>query len=156
MQLNPKACKKWSGNGKSQVFKKFYKCNIEKFASINIVIAVIFTSNFILQIVNILVLLFWNLCLLDKLRHCPLNLKGHLKLIKNYNHYCCWYQCYYKWNFYHYFHIVHYHWINWITWTHCIFPFPFDCKSSYRKTKIIPIDLSPLRTQMHAHSYCQF
>ena len=105
----------------------------------------------------ILVLLFWNLCVLDKLRHCFLNLKGHLKIIKNYNHYCSWYQCYYKWHFYHYFHIVHYRWINWITWTytHCIFPFPFDCKSSYRKTKTIPTDLSPLRTETHAHNCSQ-
>ena len=122
--------------------------NIERFAGINFLIAVIFTSSFILQIVNILVLLFWNLCVLDKLRHCFLNLKGHLKLIKNYNHYCCWYQCYYKWHFYHYFHIVHYRWINWITWTYtyCIFPFPFDCKSSYRKNKIIRTGLSSQNT----------
>ena len=139
-------------------FMNFMIINIERFAGINFVIAVIFTSSFILQIVNILVLLFWNLCVLDKLRHCFLNLKGHLKLIKNYNHYCCSYQFYYKWHCCYYFHIVHYHWINWITWTytHCIFLFPFDCKSSYRKTKLIPIDLSLLRTQTHAHNYCQF
>ena len=64
---------------------------------------------------------------------------------------------YYKWHFYYYFHVLHYRWINWITWTytHCIFPFPFDCKSSYRKIKIIPIDLSLLRTQTHAQNYCQ-
>ena len=137
-------------------FMNFMIINIKRFAGINVVIAVIFTSSFILQIVNILVLLFWNLCVLDKLRHCFLNLKGHLKLKTHY--YCCWYQSYYKWHFYHYFHIVHYRWINWITrtYTHCIFPFPFDCKSSYRKTKIIPIDLSLLRTQTHAHNYCQF
>ena len=144
-------------------FMNFMIINIEGFASINFVTAVtetlhFFTSSFILQIVNILVLLFWNSCVLDKLRHCFLNLKGHLTLIKNYSHYFCWYQCYYKWHFYHYFHIEHHHWINWITWTytHCIFPFPFDCKSSYRKTKIIPIDPSLLRTQTHAHNYCQF
>ena len=142
-------------------FINFMIMTIERLAGINFVIAVaetyFFTSSFILQIVNILVLFFWNLCVLDKMRHYFLNLKGHLKLIKNYNHYCCWYQCYYKWHFYHYFHIVHYRWINWITWTytHCIFPFPFDCKSSYRKTKIIPIDLSPLRTQTHAHNCSQ-
>ena len=86
----PKACKKWSRNGKSQVFKKlfywlmnFMIINIERFAGINFVIAIIFTSSFIMQIVNILELLFWNLCVLDKLRHCFLTLKGHLKLIKN-------------------------------------------------------------------------
>ena len=135
----------------------FMIINSERFAGINFVIAVIFTSSFILQIVNILELLFWNLCVLDKLRHCTLNLKGHLKLIKNCNRYCCWYQSYYKWYFHHCFHIVHYRWINCITWTytHCIFPFPFDGKSSYRKTKIIRIDLSTLRTQTHAHNYCQ-
>ena len=86
----PKACKKWSRNRKSQVFKKlfywlmnFMIINIERFAGINFVIAIIFTSSFIMQIVNILELLFWNLCVLDKLRHCFLTLKGHLKLIKN-------------------------------------------------------------------------
>ena len=68
--------------------------NIEIFAGMNVVMAVtktlyFFTSSFILQVVNILVLLFWNLCVLDKLLHCFLNLKGHLKLIKIYNHYCC-------------------------------------------------------------------
>ena len=89
----------------------FMIINIERFA------ANFFTSSFILQIVKFLVLLFWNLCVFDKLWHYFLNLKGHLKLIKNYNHYCCWYQCYYKWPFYHYFHIVHYRWINWIKWT---------------------------------------
>ena len=130
--------------------------NTERFAGINFLIAVIFTSSLILQIVNILVLLFWNVCVLDKLQHCFFNLKGHLKLIKNYNH-CCWYQCYYKWHFYHYFHIVHYRWINWITWTytHCIFPFAFDCGSSYRKTKVILTGLCPLRTQTHAHNCWQ-
>ena len=158
----PKACKKWPRNGKSQVFKKalllafmnFLIINIEKFSGINFAIAIIFTSSFILQIVNILVLLFWNLCVLDKLRYCFLKLKGHSKLIKNDNHYSCWYQCYYKWHFYHYFHILHYRWINWITWTytHWCFPFPFDCKSSYRKTKIIRIDLSPLRKRKHTHT----
>ena len=71
----------------------FLNINIERFAGINVVMAVtktlyFFTSSFILQVVNILVLLFWNLCVLDKLRHCFLNLKGHLKIIKNYNHYC--------------------------------------------------------------------
>ena len=117
-------------------FMNFMIINFERFAGINFVIAVtetyFFTSSFILQIVNILVLLFWNLCVLEKLRHCFLNLKRHLKLVKNYNHYCCLYQCYYKWHFYYFFHIVHYHWINWLTWTytHCMFPFPFDCKSS--------------------------
>ena len=160
----PKACKKWSRNGKSQVFKKtllldfmdYMIINIERHAGINLVIAVtetyFFTSSFILQIVNILVLIFWN-----KLRRCFLNLKGHLKLIKNYNRYCCSYQFYYKWHCCYYFHIVHYHWINWITWTytHCIFPFPFDCKRSYRKAKIIPIGLFPLRTQTHARSCSQ-
>ena len=135
----------------------FMIINTKSFAGNNFIIAVVFTSSFILMIENILVLLSWNLCVLDKLRHCFSNLKGLLKLIKNYNQYCCWYGCYYKCHFYHYFHIVHYHWINWITWTytHCIFLFPFDCKSSYRKTKIIPIELSLLRTQTHAHSYCQ-
>ena len=135
----------------------FLNINIERFAGINVVMAVtktlyFFTSSFILQVVNILVLLFWNLCVLDKLRHCFLNLKGHLKLIKIYNNYCCWYQCYYKWHFYHYFHIAHYRWINWITWTytHWFFPFPFDCKSLYKKTKIILIYLSPLTTQTPA------
>ena len=140
-------------------FYEFMIINIERFAGINFVIAVtetlyFFTSSFILQIVNILVLLFWNLCVLNKLRHCFLNLKGHLKLIKNCSHYCCWYKCNYKWHFYDYFHIAHYRWTNWIIWTyiHCIFPFPFDCKSSYRKNKIIPTDLSPLRTQTYAQN----
>ena len=123
-----------------------------RFAGINVVIAVaktlhFFTSSFILQVVNILVLLFWNLCVLDKQRHCFLNLEGHLKLIKIYNHYCCWQQCYYKW---------HENGIT-ITWTytHCFFPFPFDCKSVYKKTKIIPIDHSPLTTQVHAGNCSQ-
>ena len=136
--------------------------NIERFAGINFVIAVtetlyFFTSSFILQIMNILVLLSWNLCVLDKLWHCFLSLEGHLKLIKNYNQYCCKYQCYYKWYFYHYFLIVQYSWINRITWTytHCIVPLPFDCKSSCRKTKMIPTDLSPLRAQTHAHNCSQ-
>ena len=116
---------------------------------------VLFISRFILQIVNILVLLFWNVCVLDKLRYCFLNLKGRLKTIKNHNHYCCWYQYYYKCHFYHYFHVVHYRWINWITWTYTqsIFPFTFDCKSSCGKNKITPIDLSPPRTQTRAQ-YC--
>ena len=53
--------------------------NIEKFAGINIVIAVtenfiFLTSSFILWIVNVLVLLFWNLCVLDKLKHCFLQI----------------------------------------------------------------------------------
>ena len=52
-------------------FMNFEIINIERFAGINFVIAVtetlyFFTSSFILQIVNILVLLFWNLCVLDK------------------------------------------------------------------------------------------
>ena len=143
-------------------FYEFMINNIERFAGNNFVIAVtktlyLFTYNFILQIVNILVLHFWNLCVLSKLRHCFLNLKWHLKLFKNYNYHSCWYRCCYKWHFYHSLLIVHYRWINWITWTytHCIFSFPFDCKSSYRKTKIIPIDLSPLRTQKYAHNCSQ-
>ena len=114
----PKACKKWSKNEKSQVFKKtsfinFFIINIESFAGINVVNGLtetyFFTSSFILQVVNICVPLFWNLCVLDKLRHCFLNVKGHLKLIKTYNRYCCWYQCYYKWHFYYYrnFHSWH-------------------------------------------------
>ena len=37
---------------------------------------------YFLQIVNNLVVLFWRLCVLDKLRHCFLNLKWHLKIIK--------------------------------------------------------------------------
>ena len=137
----PKTCNRWR-NGKFLknlllAFMNFMIINIERFAGINFVIAVIFTANFILQIVNILVLLFRNLCVLDKLSHCFLNLKEYLKLIKNYNHYCCWCQCYYKWHFYHYFDIIHYRWTNWITWTytHCIFTFLFDCKSSTRKLK---------------------
>ena len=147
----------------------FMIINTKRFAGNNFVIAVIRMSSFIPQIVNILVLLFipqivnilvllfWNLRVLDKLRHCFLNLKEHLKLIKNHNHYCCWCECYYKWHFYHYFHIVHYRWINWIKWTytHCIFPFPFGCKGSYRKNRIIPINLSPLGTQTHACNYSQ-
>ena len=141
-------------------FINFMIMTIERLAGINFVIAVaetyFFTSSFILQIVNILVFLFRNLCVLDKLWHCFFNIKEHLKLINNYNH-CCWCQCYYKWHFYHYFHTVHYCRINWntSTYTHCIFTFPIDCKSSYRKNKIIPIDLSPLRTKAHAHNCCQ-
>ena len=150
--------------GRAKFFKKLYYfliINIERFAGINVVNALtetyFFISSFILQVVNICVLLFWDLCVLDKLQHCFLNVKWHLKLIKIYNHYCCWYQCYYKWHFYHYFHIVHYGWINWITWTctHCIFPFPFDCKSLYKKTKIIPIHISSLTTQTHARNCFQ-
>ena len=98
----------------------------------------------------ILVLLFWNLCVLDKLRHCFLNLKGHLNIIKNYNHYCCWYQCYYKLHFYPY--CRRNNWIT-LTYTNCIFPFPFDCKISYGKTKVIPMDVSPLR--IHAYNFFQ-
>ena len=138
----------------------FVIINIERFPVINFAIAV--TKTYFLHPVlscrlNILVLLFWNLWVLDKLRHCFLNLKGHLKIIKNYGHYCCWYQCHCKWHFYHYFHIEHYHWINWITWTytHCIFSFPFNCKSSDGKTKIIPIDLCPPRTETHARNCSQ-
>ena len=164
-----KACKKWPRNGKSQVLKNvtigFWKVLI--FVIINIWkicwhqlcncsnwSIIFFTSTFILQVVNILVLLFWTLCVLDKLEHCFLNLKGHLKIVKNYKRYCSWYQWYYKWHYYHYFHIVHYRWINWITWTciHYIFSFPFDSKSSYGKTKTTPINLSPVRTQRHAHN----
>ena len=130
-------------------FMNFMITNIERFAGINFAVVVIFTSSFILQIMNILALIFWNLWVLEKLRHCFFNLKGNFKLIKNYIHYSCWYQCYYKWHLYHYFHIVHYPWINWITWTytHCIFPYLCDCRSSYRKTKIIPVNLSPPGTQ---------
>ena len=117
----PKACKKWPRNGKSQFFKKtlllaydkfwflnFVIINIERFAGINFAIAVIKTVIYLKSYAAdmILVLLFWNLCVLGKLRHCFLNLKGHLNIIKNYNHYCCWYQCYYKLHFYYYFHIV--------------------------------------------------
>ena len=137
-------------------FYEFMIINIERFPGINFVITVTETLYFLSHL-YLLILLFWNLCVLNKLRHWFLNLKGHLKLIKNYNHYFCWYKCYCKWHFYHYFHIAHYRWINWITWTytHCIFPFPFDRKRSYSKTKIIPIDLSPLRTQTHAHNCSQ-
>ena len=150
----PKACKKWPRNGKSQVFKKLYYWLLISFdfwilrlSILKVLLALTLQLQqpkhyiFHLQFypVNILVLLFWDLCVLDKMRHCFLNLKGHLKIIKNYNHYCSSYQCYYKWHFYHYFRIVHCRWINWITWTytHSIFPFPFDSESSYGKTKII-------------------
>ena len=90
-----KMIKKWEGPSFqktiSLAFMNFMITNIEIFAGINVVVAVtetlyFFTSCFILQIVNILVLLFRNFCVLDKLQHCFLNLKGHLKLIKNYNH----------------------------------------------------------------------
>ena len=63
----PKACKKRSKNEKSQVFKKtsfinFFIINIERFAGINVVNGLtktyFFTSSFILQVVNIFVLLF--------------------------------------------------------------------------------------------------
>ena len=121
----PKDCKKWPRNGKSQVFKKLYYWLLISFDFWVLWLSIlkdllawtlqlqepkhfIFTSSFILHIVKILLLLFWNLCVLDKLRHWFLNLKGHLKIIRNYSHYCCWYQCYYKWYFCHYFHIVHY------------------------------------------------
>ena len=135
--------------------------NIETFAGINFSIAVTETLYFLHPVLSCRLWIFWYffseiyVSLIN--RHYLLNLKGHLKIIKNYNHYCSWYQCYYKWHFYHYFHIVHYLWINWITWTysHCIFPFPFDSKSSYRKTKIIPIDLSPPKTQTHARNCFQ-
>ena len=52
---------------------------------------------------------------------------------------------------FYYFNIVHYCWINWITWTYIqrMFSLPFDCKSSYRKTKIILVDFSPPKTQTH-------
>ena len=77
-------------------FMNFMIINNKRFAGNNFVIAVIRTSSFIPQIVNILVLLFipqivntlvllfGNLRVLDKLPHCFLNLKGHLKLIKNF------------------------------------------------------------------------
>ena len=135
----------------------FMIINIERFADINFVIAVIFTSSFILQIVNILVLFFWNLCVLDKLRDCVLNLKGHLKLIKNYNHYCCWYQCYYKWHFYHYsilYIIAELTELNELTLI-ASFLFLLVVKVHTGKNRIIPINLSPLGTQTHACNYSQ-
>ena len=131
--------------------------NIERFAGINFLIAVIFTSSFILQIVNILVLLFWYCCVLDKLRHWFLNLKGHLKLIKNYNHYCCWYQCYYKWHFYHYsilYIIAELTELNELTLI-ASFLFLLVVKVHTGKNRIIPINLSPLGTQTHACNYSQ-
>ena len=121
-------------------FLNFVNVNIRRFAGINTATAVT---------------LSWNLCALDKLRYCFLNLKWHLKTIENYNHYCSWYQCYYKRHFYHYFHIVHYCWINWITWTYIHFIFPFDSKSSYGKIKITAVDLSPPRTQTHLENCFQ-
>ena len=86
----PKACKKWweEPSFQKNVFydQLSFIINIERFAGINVVNglteAYFFTSSFILQVVNISVLLFWNLCVLDKLWHCFLNVKGHLKLIK--------------------------------------------------------------------------
>ena len=33
------------------------------------------------------------------------------------------------------------------------FPFPFDCKSSNGRTKIIPLNLSPSRTQTHTQLF---
>ena len=90
------------------------------------------TSSFLLQIVNFLVLVFWNSCVLDKLPH-------------------CFQQIFNNWPFYYYFHIVYYRWINWVTWTctYSIFPLPFDCKSSYRTTKIISIELPRPKTHNH-------
>ena len=112
----PKACKKWPRNGKSQFFKKTLLLAYVSFdfwilwLSIlkDLLALTLLLLQLRLQFISslILVLLFRNLCVLDKLRHCFLNLKGHLNIIKNYNHYCCWYQCYYKLHFYHYFHIV--------------------------------------------------
>ena len=76
----PKTCKKRPSFSKalSMVFDKFWFLNfvdtsIEKFAGINFAIAVTQTiyfwhSVFILQIVNFLVLLFWNVRVLDRLR----------------------------------------------------------------------------------------
>ena len=142
-------------------FMNFMIINIERFAGINFVIAVtetyFFTSSFILQIVNILVLFFWNLCVLDKMRHYFLNLKGHLKLIKNYNHYCCWYQCYYKWHFYHYsilYIIAELTELNELTLI-ASFLFLLVVKVHTGKNRIIPINLSPLGTQTHACNYSQ-
>ena len=139
----------------------FMIINLEKFAGINFVIAVtethFFTSSFILQIVNILVLFFWNFCVLDKMWHYFLNLKGHLKLIKNYNHYCCWYQCYYKWHFYHYsilYIIAELTELNELTLI-ASFLFLLVVKVHTGKNRIIPINLSPLGTQTHACNYSQ-
>ena len=106
----PKAYKKWLRNGKSRVFKIRYYWLLISFdfwilwlSILKHLLALTLQWQqpkhyifYILQIVNILVVLFRNLCVLDKLRHCFLNLKGHLKIIKNCNHYCSWYQCYYK------------------------------------------------------------
>ena len=158
----PSVFKKWPRNGKSQVFKKLCHWLLTSCGFWILWISILkillvsskiwnLASSLILQIVNFVVLLFWNLCVLENLQHCFLHLKRHLKTVKNYNHCCCLYHCYYKWHFYHYSRIVHYRWINWITWTytHCIFPFPFDCKSSYGRTKIISTNLSSPRTQTH-------
>ena len=100
---NSQACKKWPRNGMSQFFKKFYYWLLISFDFLILWLSIlkdlltltlqlqqlkhyIFTSSFTVQIVNILILLFWNLYFVDKLRHCLLNLKGHLKIIKNCNH----------------------------------------------------------------------
>ena len=81
-------------------FMNFMIVNTERLAGINFVIAV--TKTYFLHPVLFCRLwifryfFFGNLCVLDKMRH------YFLSLIKNYNHYCCWYQRYYKWHFYHY------------------------------------------------------
>ena len=72
----------------------FVDINIENFPDINFAITVTETlyflaSSLILQIMNFLVLLFGTLCILEPLRHYFFHLYGHLKTIKNYNHYCC-------------------------------------------------------------------
>ena len=142
-------------------FINFIIINIERFAGINFVIAVtetyFFTSSFILQIANILVLFFWNLCVLDKIRHYFFNLKWHLKLIENYNHCCCWYQCYYRWHFYHYsilYIIAELTELNELTLI-ASFLFLLVVKVHTGKNRIIPINLSPLGTQTHACNYSQ-
>ena len=116
----PKACKKWSRNGNSQLFKKIYYWLLwilwlpilKDLLALTFVIAV--TETYFLH--PVLFCRLWIFCYFGKILkfmcafkfmwHWFLNLKGHLKLIENYNHYCCWYQCYYKGHFYQYLHIV--------------------------------------------------
>ena len=139
-------------------FLNFVDINIEKFAGTSFTIAVTEALYFWHKVLSCKL---WTFCcffseIYMSFINCDIVFfafnKSFVKENENYIHYGCWYQCYCKWHFYCHFHIVAE--LTWITWTHtyCIFPFTFDCKTSYGKTKIIPIDLSPSRTQTHIHT----
>ena len=135
--------------------------NIEKFSSICFTIAITETLCFWHPVLSCRLWTFWYYF---SETHVPWINHGiafykfisTLEIIKNYNHYLCYYYYYYYHyycHFHYHFHIVYYRWINWITWnyTHCILPLPFYCKSSYGKTKIISVD-PPLKTHKPTHT----